>query len=569
MGGDPRGPPLARVPGETDAGPGSAVLAARPWPIRNGVGASRAGRRGRQPPWEGLEESSDHARIFDEPHLSDPAVAGRLAQAVTAMPGVGSEFLGFRLLAELGSGTFGRVYLARQGELADRLVVLKIAPHLFDESRTLAQLQHTHIVPIYSVHQADAFQAVCMPFLGTTTLADILTDLRRRPALPDSGKYLLDRIEARARQRVGATWDLRGRSPGFRPSDARPPLESLTYVEAILWLAVRLADGLAHAHGRGIVHRDVKPANILLTDDGQPMLLDFNLSEDTKLDRSAVGGPRRGTLRYMAPEQLAAFQTGTWPGDERTDLYSFGVILHELLTGRHPFPQRIGPLADVLRDGVRNVVGHRRCGDGTRPSRPGLESIVRHCLEPEPSRRYQSARELHEDLRRQSEHLPLKYAPEPSLGERARKWTRRHPRLSSSTGVGAVAALLILALAGAFLLRIGHLARLKVEQEAEQTRLKAVAARQRLHDDLKTIEFLLGSDIPDAEHEQREEGMALAREAAGSLSGPGIAPLAGDSPGQRTCTRAKGTSPRGHGRAPLAAGRGGRTSKLNSISHCG
>ena len=141
---------------------------------------------------------SDHSRVCDELHRSEHAIASQAAQPHTTVPRVGSEFLGFRLLAELGSGAFGRVYLARQGRLADRLVVLKIAPHLFDESRTLAQLQHAHIVPIYSVHQADAFQAVCMPFLGTTTLADMLSDLRGQSDLPHSGRYLLDRIDASA-----------------------------------------------------------------------------------------------------------------------------------------------------------------------------------------------------------------------------------------------------------------------------------------------------------------------------------------------------------------------------------
>jgi serine/threonine protein kinase/Tfp pilus assembly protein PilF len=432
---------------------------------------------------------------------------------MTAMPGVGSEFLGFRLLAELGSGTFGRVYLALQGRLADRLVVLKIAPYLFDESRTLAQLQHTHIMPIYSVHQADAFQAVCMPFLGTTTLADVLTDLRRRPTLPDSGKYLLDQIKARARLRVGKTGFSR-LDPGLPgPAETRHPLESLNYEEGILWLATRLADGLAHAHGRGIVHRDVKPANVLLTDDGVPMLLDFNLSEDTKLDRSASAARAGGTLRYMAPEQLAASQTVSCHGDERTDVYSFGVILHELLTGRHPVAHLNHQLAGAPQDvdTKRRRPREMRCRNPAVS--PGTESIVRQCLELEPSRRYKSARELYEDLRRQSEHLPLKYTRERSLGERARKWTRRHPRLSTAAGVGAVATLLFLAVACASLLRIGQLARLRVEQESEQTRLKAVAARQRLHDDLKTIAFLLGSDIPDAEHEQCEAGTALARTA--------------------------------------------------------
>ena len=243
------------------------------------------------------------------------------------------------------------------------------------------------------------------------------------------------------------------------------------------------------------------------------MLLDFNLSEDTKLDGGAPTDRVGGTLRYMAPEQFAAFQKGTFPGDDRSDLYSFGIILHELLTGRHPNVQRFGSVANVLRSvGTerRRPLDVRRWNPAVSP---GTESIVRHCLEPDPSRRYQTARELHDDLRRQSTHLPLKYAVEPSLGERACKWARRHPRLSSFTGVATVSTLLLFVLAGAFLLRVGHLGRLRLEQGAAQARSDAIAARYRLHDDLKTIEFLLGSDIPDSEHEQREEGIVLARAA--------------------------------------------------------
>ena len=414
----------------------------------------------------------------------------------------------------MGSGTFvGRVYLARQDELAARHVVLKIAPHLFNEPRNLAQLQHNHIVPIYSLHQADGFQAVCMPFLGTTTLADILTDLRMQPALPATGTYLLNLIKARAPSKIG-TWEHpRAERVGLGPFDPSQPPERLSYVDQILWLAERLADGLAHAHGRGIVHRDLKPANVLLTDEGQPMLLDFNLSEDTKLDASAPPARAGGTLRYMAPEQLAGSQEGRFLGDERSDLYSFGIILHELLTGRHPNVHWFGSVADLAS---------RTGAAGQRPWEvrrwnpavsPATESIVLHCLEADPARRYQTALELHDDLRRQLNNLQLKYAPEPSLGERARKWTRRHPRLTSVTGVAAVATLLLIVLAGTSLLRIGHLARLRVKQDAEQTRLKAVAARQRLHDDLKEIEFLLGSDAPGAELEQQEAGTVLAREA--------------------------------------------------------
>ena len=456
-------------------------------------------------------ESSQHAALFDELHRSAPLVAGWLAQGVTAMPLVGSEFLGFRLVAELGSGAFGRVYLSRQGELAERLVVLKIAPNLFDEPRTLARLQHTHIAPIYSVHQTHDFQAVCMPFVGTTTFADLLQDLRKLPALPGSGKFIIDRLEARSRDWVAKSGCPRETSAGSEPADHSAPLANLSYVEGILWLAARLADGLAHAHRRGIIHRDLKPANILLTDDGQPLLLDFNLSEDNKLERSASAARVRGTLPYMAPEQLAAIQDGSCGGDERTDVYSFGIILYELLTGHDPIGRREGTLRDVLQ----SMLADRRRLPMVRHANaavsPAAESIVRHCLEPDPLRRYQTSQELCEDLLRQVEHRPLRYAPDPSRWERARKWTRRHPRLTSAVFVGVVATVLVLALSGAFLHWAGHMATLRAKQETLQARLKAVAARQELHDDLRSIEFLLGSNIKGAENEQLAEGMAIAR----------------------------------------------------------
>ena len=124
-----------------------------------------------RPRWECLKACCEHSDNLDGTHHPDPDSGELLAQALTAIPRAGSEFLGFQLLTELGSGTFGRVYLSRQGALGDRLVVLKIVPRHFGESRTLARLQHAHIVPIYSVHETDDFQAICMPFLGKTTLA--------------------------------------------------------------------------------------------------------------------------------------------------------------------------------------------------------------------------------------------------------------------------------------------------------------------------------------------------------------------------------------------------------------
>ncbi len=121
--------------------------------------------------------------------------ADRLAEVEGAFPDVGTTFLGFRLIDELGRGAFGRVYLARQGDLAGRMVALKVSTEMSGESQTLAQLQHTNIVPIYSAHRVGPLQAVCMPFFGRTTLADVIGGLPPEPFLPGSGAALRQHLE--------------------------------------------------------------------------------------------------------------------------------------------------------------------------------------------------------------------------------------------------------------------------------------------------------------------------------------------------------------------------------------
>jgi serine/threonine protein kinase/tetratricopeptide (TPR) repeat protein len=369
---------------------------------------------------------------------SDPELAFLLAQTLTSLPEMGSTFLGFHLVAELGRGAFGRVYLAEQGDLANRLVALKITVGLPGESQTLAQLQHTNIVPIYSTHRAGAFQAVCMPYFGPATLLDVLEALRARGQPPASGRDLV----AALRQRGGQF----PRPTGGEAKATLRLLEGMSYVEAVLWIAARVADGLAHAHEHGIVHQDLKPANILLTAEGQPMLLDFNLSADTK--RGASAAHVGGTLPYMAPERPAAFASGERPADARSDLYALGVILFELLTGRLPFAARRGPVAEVLAQVTaerRQPVPRLRRWNRAVPV--AVESIVRRLLAPDPARRYGCVRDLREDLDCQLNSLPLRHAPDHSIRERLGKWLRRHPRLASRytvcfLGLAVVAGLL-------------------------------------------------------------------------------------------------------------------------------
>ena len=214
-------------------------------------------------------------------------------------------------------------------------------------------------------------------------------------------------------------------------------LSGLSYVEAVLWIGAKLADGLSHAHERGILHRDLKPANVLLADDGEPMLLDFHLSADMKQSANIRERLVGGTLPYMAPEQIYAFQQRIDNSDARSDIYSLGVILFELLSGRNPFPIRQRPsletmLEVMLQDRRQSPPKLRRWNAAVTPA---VEVIVQRCLNSNPDHRYQTAAELREDIERHLKHLPLRHIREPSLRERARKWTRRHSRLTSIISV--------------------------------------------------------------------------------------------------------------------------------------
>lgn len=436
-----------------------------------------------------------------------------LAEVATLLPDVGGQFLDFRLVEELGRGAFGRVFLAKQGGLADRPVVLKIAAEVGEETQKLAQLQHTYIVPVYSVHAASSLQAFCMPYFGATTLAHVLSDLARGDALPQSGRHLLTTITERSRSReverdepsedaavsrADPAEPIRSRSPG-RANTILRMFGEMSYVHSILWIVGCLAEGLAHAHERGILHRDLKPANILLTDEGRPMLLDFNLSESVQTASALASTSIGGTIPYMAPEHLDALRGGAVPVDARSDVYSLGVILYELLTGRSPFERGRGAtLDDLIRDRSRLPENPRHWNPCVSPA---VASIVLHCVEPDPRRRYQAAQELREDLDRQLSNLPLKYAPDRSIRERYRKWARRHPRLTSGGTIGAVAATFLIALS----LGIGissREARLKGEARAVHEQFARELAQARL--------VLNTSGV---EPGRRQEGMVACRRA--------------------------------------------------------
>ncbi|HKA08014.1 MAG TPA: protein kinase, partial [Gemmataceae bacterium] len=191
--------------------------------------------------------------------------------------------------------------------------------------------------------------------------------------------------------------------------------------------------------------RDLKPANILLTDDGVPMILDFNLAEDTKLRRHVGAAAVGGTLPYMSPEQLATFNNKPCTVDAKSDLYSLGVLLFELLTGLRPFADaERGPMKVVVARMLEVRLAGAPSARSANPAVPyGVDAIIRKCLAPNPFDRYASARDLQQDLEHHLSHLPLKHVRVRSSRERLRKWATRHPRLSSSTSVAGIALVLI------------------------------------------------------------------------------------------------------------------------------
>ena len=438
-------------------------------------------------------------------------------------PECGDGIGGFRLVAELGRGAFGRVYLAEESGLGNRPVALKVTRPEGDEPRLLARLQHTHIVPIHSVvdDPESGLRLMCMPYFGGANLAQVLEATGHRITSPASGLSLIQALDVVGRpapndsddpapaspkrrgskfpeggvrpdpREAGSSAPIRsllGRIPWWsrsltsppRPLDEREPLQPArrflresSFVRASAWIAARLAEGLEHAHSRGLLHRDLKPSNILIAADGTPMLLDFNLAADCVTpgegDRAMVGG----TLPYMAPEHLDAFNpTGTTAPeavDERSDVYALGLILFEMVAGQHPFPEP--PPGRPLLEIVRLMTEERRgAAPSPREYNPeiprGLDAIVRKCLDPDPDRRHARAGDLAEDLRRFLDDRPLKYTPEPSVSERLAKWARRNPKITSGSTVALMALILILGIAGSAWTLQRHLrqvsARLKV-----------------------------------------------------------------------------------------------------------
>ncbi len=335
----------------------------------------------------------------------------------------------YRILGVIGEGGMGTVYAAEQQD-PRRVVALKVVraglaiPEVLrrfkQESEVLARLQHPGIAQIYDAGIADG-----KPYFAMERVR---------------GRLLLEYAAAR----------------------------SLTTAQK-LDLAARICDAVQHAHDRGVIHRDLKPGNILVDDSGQPKVLDFGVARltdsDAQLTRGTDLGKLVGTLAYMSPEQVAGDPAQV---DARSDVYALGLILYELLAGRAPYEtgRNATEAMRVICD--QDPLPLR---DLDRKFRGDLDTIARVALEKDKARRYASAADLASDLRRHLAGQPILARP-PSAPYLVRKFVQRNRTLTGSLAV------IFLVLAGGVVVSVWEASR---ALRAEQT---ARAVNEFLRDDL-------------------------------------------------------------------------------------
>src|SRR5262245_59183649 len=388
------------------------------------------------------------------------------------VPGVLGDF---HLLREVGRGGMGVVYEAEQVSL-NRRVALKVLPlaatmdprqleRFRHEARAAALLHHPHIVPVYGVGCERGVHYYAMQLIEGCSLAAVI-DGRRGCGLPTPSRG--------------------GDGAQTRPVAARatvPILDSPRPFRRIAELVAQAADALEYAHAMGVVHRDVKPANLLLDTGGNVWVTDFGLARLGEGPGLTVSGDLLGTLRYMSPEQALARHGLV---DHRTDVYSLGATLYELLTLR-PAVDGASKEEVLHRLAFEEPVAPRKL-DRSIPAE--LETVTLKALAKDPQERYATARELTDDLRRWLTDRPILARP-PGLLRRLRKWSQRHRPLV--VVLGAFLILLVAALclgAVAYGVKKGELAdeRSRFAEEKERSERKiAEKLRQVLVDRAEAI----------------------------------------------------------------------------------
>ncbi len=361
---------------------------------------------------------------------------------------VGATFGSYRVEAMLGQGGQGVVYKARDERL-NRSVALKIldirgpglgaAINRFQrEAEVAARLQHPGICSVYESGIEDGVPFIAMQLVEGKALSDAINAMRDATGGATESFHAsfdddLDVTDDEADDDSRTATDLSG------PDGAK--------LDHLLRIVEQIARALHAAHEAGVVHRDIKPGNVMIRDDDTPVILDFGLAHDTLGEGVTLtrAGDLFGTPAYMSPEQLLHNAVTL---DRRTDVWSLGVVLYEFLTYRRPFDS-------PTRQGLFQTIATREPSD-PRKLNPAISKdlavVMATALEKDRDRRYQTALDLAEELRRVREHEPIKARAASALTRLAR-WGQRNPALATMTGAAALILIVGASAATAFALR--------------------------------------------------------------------------------------------------------------------
>ncbi len=333
---------------------------------------------------------------------------------------------GFEVLGELGRGGMSVVYTARQHSLGGRIVALKVLPaavslspsarrRFLDEARAIARFRDRHIVAIHDVIDRPGLCAYAMELIDGAALSAIIDD-----ASWSEGALSIDRVRA-----------VLGADRAAIPESSGPAF--------ICRVGMEIARALHAVHEAGLVHRDVKPSNVLIRRDGTPLLSDFGLVRDVESSVRTIEGAFLGTLAYASPEQLRGDQRAL---DRRSDVYALGATLYHALAGRRAVE---GHTPNALLDQIERAAvpplrkANPECGRD-------IETVLAKAMDPDPARRYQTAGEMAGDLERILSFRAIKARPAGPI-VRMHRFSLRHKRQLFGACLGglAVAGVVVIA----------------------------------------------------------------------------------------------------------------------------
>jgi tetratricopeptide (TPR) repeat protein len=372
-----------------------------------------------------LDAEEEHAAASADSANPHDAGTAPASPSPLGIPKPGDRFGGFELLTELGRGGMGVVFRAKQVSL-NRLVALKLLQadaldspdrllRFRNECRAVAKLSHPAVVPIYAQGEFGSVLYYAMELVEGESLDHLPAQAAPPPGLREEGD-------------VNRTWAGR---------------------------FAEIAHALQHAHSKQVYHRDIKPGNLILDREGKLRILDFGIARLVDMPSLTITGQILGTPAYLAPEQVGAEigsgretgssrvsltqSGGTSAGDHRSDIYSLGVTLYEVLTGTVPFHS--GGIAETLR---------RVAEEEPTPPRKlnpaisrDMEAVILHAMRKDPGRRYQLAADFAHDLEAIAGDAPVR-ARRASLVERTWRWTRAHQALAAVVALGGVLSVVLL-----------------------------------------------------------------------------------------------------------------------------